>query len=231
MHRELARAFAKRGVHLIAVGGMGVGPWQEVASRAAASLQAHPLWRDESQPVHLFGHSAGGVVLRLLLEKGLKRRNLLSALTLASPHRGAYLAKVFAGMPETHGGSALLFKVLGYDVRKRGQIFSTLDAEVVNGMWLPACEHPDLRVASVVASAPRREWCAFLKLVHSIKALESFTLPSDGIVEQETQSWGEVVAELNIDHVRQIGLFNDGKSFDRLCDVLCDFFIGTQGRS
>lgn len=231
MDRELSRAFARRSVNLISVLGMGVGPWTEVAARARASLESHPIWQDEDQPVHLFGHSAGGVVLRYLLETGLQRRNLISAITLASPHQGAYLARVFATMPETHGGSTLLFRMLGYDVRQRSTIFSTLDSSIVNGLWRPDFAAQNLRVASVVASLPRGDWCHLLKLAHSIKALESFTQPSDGIVELETQPWGEVIAELKIDHVRQIGLFNDGKSFDQLCDVLCEFFKNSQAGS
>lgn len=228
MHRELTRAFAARGVNLIGVPGMGVGSWQEVSTRALAGLEAHPIWRNADQPVHLFGHSAGGVVLRYLLETGLHRRNLLSAITLASPHRGSYLAKVFAQMPDTHGGSAFLFKILGYDVGRRSSIFATLDSDIVNALWRPEVVIDGVRMASIVASLPRGEWCNLLKVAHSIKALQSFTHESDGIVEKETQAWGEVIAELKIDHIRQIGLFNDGKTFDRQCDVLCDFFKQTQ---
>lgn len=232
MHREFSRAFGARGVNLVPVAGMGSGSWEETSRRALEFLKNNSVWRDETQPVHLFGHSAGGIVMRLLLEQGyLKRRNLLSALTLASPHRGAFLARVFAEMPEKHKGSAFLFRLLGYDVRDKRSIFETVTPEIVGKLWRPDLDPYPFRTASVVTSLERHRWCGLLKVAHSIRAMKSFDLPSDGIVERDTQPWGDVIAELDIDHVKQIGIFDDGRSFARQCDVLTDFFKDAQKKA
>ena len=70
MHRHFEPAFARRGVELHGILGMGVGPLVEVAARARASLLAHPLWQS-GEPVHFFGHSAGGLVARMLLRDAM----------------------------------------------------------------------------------------------------------------------------------------------------------------
>jgi hypothetical protein len=83
---------------------------------------------------------------------------------------------------------------------------------------------PGLTLGSIVCSAPRQDWCVPLRLFYQLPVFDDFNLPSDGMIERDTQSFGDVTAELNIDHFRQIGLFGGSHRFQQLCDVLVDFF-------
>jgi hypothetical protein len=61
-------------------------------------------------------------------------------------------------------------------------------------------------------------------MFYNIRAFKDFDLPSDGVVERDTQAFGNVIAELNIDHFRQMGLFASGPEFNHLADVTAKYF-------
>jgi hypothetical protein len=44
------------------------------------------------------------------------------------------------------------------------------------------------------------------------------------MLERDHQPFGEVLAELRIDHFRQVGLFGEPRRFQQLCAVLADHF-------
>ncbi len=225
VYRHLEAAMETRGVKFHPVLGLGAGSLPEVTARAAAFLHNDPVWMDPDKRVHLLGHSAGGLVVRLLLP-GLKRQ-VASALTVATPHRGSGLAEICANMPERNKGSALVLKSFGYNVKIKRHFFSELtSASLANVM--PAEGKPTTvsRIGSIVCSAPRAEWCLPLKMFYKIKAFDDFTLPSDGVVERDSQPFGEVIREISIDHFRQVGLFDQNRRFDQLTDAMAGFFKG-----
>src|ERR1700722_2503801 len=86
MYRQLQLAFEERGGDFHPVLGMGSGPIRDVLKRAQAALAKNPVWQDESIPVHLCAHSAGGLIARLIAEES--RRPIQSVLTIATPNRG-----------------------------------------------------------------------------------------------------------------------------------------------
>jgi len=63
------------------------------------------VWRDPDAKVHFFGHSAGGLVARLLLQQdGWRDDKVLSLMTVATPNRGSELAQICVDMPERYRG-------------------------------------------------------------------------------------------------------------------------------
>jgi hypothetical protein len=162
------------------------------------------------------------LALRLLLPE--LKRPVKSALTVATPHRGSKLAEICVNMPEQFKGSHLLLKTFRYDVSRKRHFFSELTPSSVSEMLGAEPRVPSqIRAGSVVCSAPRSEWCLPLKMFYKVKAFDDFRAPSDGLVESASQPFGEVVAEVNIDHFRQVGLFGGGERFSRLCDAIAGF--------
>ncbi len=229
--RNIDRALTKRGVQFHNVTGMGFGPISEMAARARAFLDQHPVWRDPNQPVHFLGHSAGGLVARhLLMEPDIPKNKVLGLVTLASPHQGTKLARICIDLPEKYRGTHLALRASGFNMHQHKNFFEVFTGEAVTGVFNGKTEADvaAARVASVVCAAPRNEWCWPLRLFYILRAFHDYDDYSDGMIERDTQPFGEVLAELKIDHFRQAGFFGDSQRFERLCDVLHGFFVTTQ---
>lgn len=227
--KNFARALPERGISLLPVLGMGSGSLLEIRDRARAFILQHSVWRDSTRPVYFLGHSAGGLVARLVLSdlhaRGeLPEGKVTSLLTIASPHRGSHLAQVCVDMPDRYWGSALFFKSCGYDISRRRDFFIELTPPYVDRLFQKEIWPPSVLRTSLVCSAPRAEWCWPLRVAHRLHAFRSFALPSDGVVEAESQPFGEVIAHLRIDHFRQVGLFDGPQMFENMCDVIADFY-------
>lgn len=223
LHRQFKTALEKRQIHFLPVLGMGVGSLPEVAARAIANIEAHPEW-DNDEPVHILGHSAGGLAARLVLQALEQKRpgKIASCLTVATPHAGSRLSEILFDMPTTHRGSHLLLRSFGYNVTIKRGFFNELRRETVAGLFKDQTFRAS--TASVVCSEPRTDWCVPLKMFQVVKAFRDFDVPSDGIVERDSQPFGNVVAELNIDHFRQVGLFGKTQKFEQMCDVIAAYF-------
>ncbi len=224
VYQHLAHALGERGLQFHPVLGLGAGSLPEIADRAESFLDQHPVWNDPQADVHLFGHSAGGLIVRLLLPR-LKRRPV-SALTLATPHRGSALAEVAANMKEKNPGSELILRSFGYNVQRKKHFFDELTPAGLKRVFGGQKPEPPegLKAGSIVCSAPREQWRLPLKAFYKIKAFDDFRLPSDGVVERDSQPWGRVIAEIPIDHFRQVGLFRSGKQFEFLTETIAGYF-------
>lgn len=230
MHRHLEREFGKREIVFHPVIGMGSGTFPQMAARARTFLEQHPIWQDPNLPVHFLGHSAGGLIARLILESDtIPREKVLSLMTVASPHRGAHLARICIDLPERHRRSYLAMRAFGYDMAKHRDFFKIfLPDQLQKVITKPAEQLRAGRVSSIVCAAPRSEWCRPMKTFYRLRAFKEWNDYTDGMIEHDTQAFGEVVAELKIDHFRQIGLFGEPHRFQQMCDVLRDFFVATQ---
>ena len=224
VYKHLMHELKRRGAIFHPVLGMGSGTLAEVSERAFERVSHHAIWRDPQVPVHFLGHSAGGLVARLVASR-LQRPQLRSVLTIATPHQGAALASYCLTLPDRYRGSYRIMRALGYDVAQKSEFFGELTAErvrrslelAVTGTVRPA-------EASIVCWAPRNEWCTPLKLFYKLHAFRDFTPISDGVVERDSQPWGRVVAEIKIDHFRQVGLFGGAHRFHQLCEEVVRYF-------
>jgi pimeloyl-ACP methyl ester carboxylesterase len=228
VHRHIESGLRKRGIEFHAVTGLGAGPLPDLTDRAYAYLRRHPLWHDPKAKIHLLGHSAGGLTARLLLERLRERGEqgrIASLLTVSTPHRGTRLAEIFVDMPERHRGSAAFFKAIGYDVGAKRELYEDLTEPVLRGRFSELSFVQDhVRVGSVVCSLPREKWCWPLKAMSVIPAFRELEGPSDGVVDRDSQPFGEVIAELSLDHLRQAGFFGGERGFQRLLDIMNGFF-------
>jgi hypothetical protein len=227
--KNFSRAFAQRDVAFYPVLGMGVGSLEEICIRARRFIEEHPVWRDPESRVHLLGHSAGGLVARLLLPQLELSQSgkILSLMTVATPHQGAELAQIFVDMPERYRGSALLFRSFGYDIHAKRDFFREFTPATIRDTFAAQTAllpRSTATLGSVVCTAPSQDWCLPLRLFHKVQAFRDFTTPSDGVVERDTQPFGEVRAEIQLDHFRQVGFFGGEARFEQMCDVIAEFF-------
>lgn len=241
MYKHFARAFGEREIIFHPVTGMGAGSVTEVVDRARDFFRNDLVWNSAAR-VHFAGHSAGGLVARLVVDRLRRDPNtqpgkIVSLLTIATPHLGSQLAQRCVEMPVTYPGSARLLKTFGYDIESKAYFFRELTPDRVSNLFtgndLPSSSrfpvyHHSIRLGSIVCASPRQNWCPPLRLIYKLKAFNDLQSESDGVIEKETQFFGQVLAEIPIDHFRQIGLFGKRWLFDEMCDVAAKFLRESQ---
>lgn len=228
VYQHYARALSKHDIQFHPVLQMGSGSPAQIAARALSFLRSHPIWLNT--PVHFLAHSAGGLTARLILDAltAQELKMVLSCLTIGTPHRGSQLAQICLEMPERYKGSALALRSFGFDIRKNRPFFEGLTSGSVDGLFKIKADSDAVRRASIVCWSPRSSWCLPMRMFHTLKAFSDFDLPSDGVVERDTQPFGEVWAEFYLDHFRQVGFFGDKARFEQMCDMVQRFFKETQ---
>ncbi len=86
--RGIAEHFRARGNRVLVP---RLSPTRCVAERAA-QLKAFLLWHSPNEPVHLIGHSMGGLDARYLVSQLDMAEHVLSVTTIGTPHRGSSFA-------------------------------------------------------------------------------------------------------------------------------------------
>ena len=172
MSRHLERAFKSKNINFYPVHGTGNGTVAELAVRVREFLDRHPVWQDPRIPVHIFGHSAGGLVARLVAaQTGIPEGKILSVLTAAAPNQGSAFAKHCLSIPAKYPGSARMLRSFGYSINDKHGFFADLLPESILPLMREHARIPvAIRQASVICHAPRGEWCWPLRLFYKVPA-------------------------------------------------------------
>ncbi len=223
MHRALEKNLQEKGVELRLVKGLDVGTLSEMTDRATDFIVNDPDYQRRERPLHLIGHSAGGLVARLALKKLLdptRTSPFCSHLTLATPHHGANLA---TRILNTQLEAAPLFKILrviGYDIAERKKRFH----EYVPTQIASTMPTDDSHAwHSILCSSPQNKWSWPLRLAYRLGQLARPESASDGIVQLDSQRYGRTLGHFELDHLAQVGIFANRKEFDRLGQTIADF--------
>jgi triacylglycerol lipase len=160
----------------------------------------------DGQPVHLIGHSMGGLDSRRLLADPAWRRRILSLTTIGTPHLGSSLAD-FAKLRV--GRIYRLLERMGVDPR------GCLD--VTRGEAGRFHErHPaptDVPCFSVAGEPEPGSVCWPLRRFHAI--LGELEGPNDGLVSTESaHAFGTPLAIWPADHIQQMNWLINGKGQD-----------------
>ncbi len=172
-----------------------VHPTAGVARRSRKlAEQIDAAYPDE--PIHLIGHSMGGLDAREMLSDPRWQGRTLSLTTIATPHLGSAIAD-FAKLRV--GRIYSLLERLGID--HRGFLDVTpASAEEFNRRNPP----PDWLPLFSVAGAPAHDdVCWPLRRLHA--ALEELEGPNDGLVSvRSATAFGQVLPDWPVDHLRQM---------------------------
>ena len=186
-------------------------PMSGIAERAA-QLKAFLDRESPGEPVHLIGHSMGGLDCRYLLARPGMAGRVLTLTTIATPHRGS------ASPTGGRGASAA-------SVRPVMEFFS-LPFQAFYDLTTESCRHFNAEVADLsgvryfsVAGKFEGDWLnPEWQLSHKIvSALEG---PNDGVVSVKSATYGESCEIWNGDHLSLINWPNPslqarGRWFDR----------------
>jgi triacylglycerol lipase len=164
--------------------------------RRAKKLGEQILEAFPDEPVHLIGHSMGGLDARQLIADPAWKGRVLSLTTIATPHLGSSIAD-FAKLRV--GRIYTLLEKLG--IEHRGFLDVTPGAAAEFNRRTPL---PDwLPVFSVAGAPPHEEVCWPLRRLHA--ALEEMEGPNDGLVSvQSATAYGQPLPNWPVDHLRQM---------------------------
>lgn len=202
-HKYLEPALSREGFSFHALKNIGKGSYQEQVNSALEQmipiLKYYP-----NRSIHLLGHSAGGLVARLLAKQSEEHRiQVLSVVSITTPHQGASLADIALQMqkkkPVLYNG----LKLFGYDLEKRRPLLERLHPEFLKKFNQDVPNNPSVRYGSVVSGMPFSELPVGMQFVaHQVRHLTNDT---DGLVEVTSQPWGQVITELKLDHGAVLG--------------------------
>ena len=151
------------------------------------------------EPVHIIGHSSGGLDARWLLTDSSWRKHVLSITTIGTPHLGSAIAD-FAKI--RFGRIYRQLTSLGVD--HRGFVDVTRRAARAFHRHAPAPR--DLPCFSVAGAPNSEDVCWPLRRIHD--ALYELEGPNDGLVAVDSAlAFGTNLPVSHLDHLRQVNWF------------------------
>ncbi|OFZ10772.1 MAG: hypothetical protein A2Z20_00830 [Bdellovibrionales bacterium RBG_16_40_8] len=231
-HKHLEPKFQAKGMPLIAPPGIGHGEIGQQVETAYLYLLGLSRENKINGFVHLLGHSSGGVVARGLAHKlsqnPITNITVKSVVSIASPHHGSQLA--LAMLSTKLSLWKKLFFLGGYNLEKRKHHFT---------QWLPErittfnANNPNVKniaYGSITAGIKTWHLPLALRLMHIGNRLPG--LWTDGIVELDSQAWGNVLGRYELDHGALLGMRTilwppryrrDQKTFENIVDKITLF--------
>lgn len=234
---RLAREFQKYGYELVDVKGIGAHTLEESADiilklckesifnlrKSQRSIQDTPL------PLFAIGHSAGGVLCRVLAQSELQEE-FSGFVSISSPHLGSPYAAINEVIPQRMRAT---LKVLGYDVAEHSKVLKSYSADSLQRFNQSTLFNVQVPHASIVTSDPASVWPRWLYQVVSqivseedsffkkplfrpspknVNQINPHLNPSnyvhwgDGLIQVESQIWGDVLGHFKLDHASSLGI-------------------------
>jgi triacylglycerol lipase len=173
-----------------------VPPLGSVAERAAC-LRAAIRAAAGSGKVHLIAHSMGGLDARHMITRLGMDEQVLTLVTLGTPHRGSPVAdRIFA--------IAKKLRVLDALARHGLQPAALRDlrTEVCAEWGEKTPDSPDVRYFSIAGVKRRREMLYSLRFTHDV--VQAAEGENDGLVSRASAAWGRVLPAWDCDHLNLV---------------------------
>jgi triacylglycerol lipase len=188
-----------------------VAPTSGIAARAAELREQIRRWTDE--PVNLIAHSMGGLDARYLITHLGMAEHVRSLTTIATPHRGTWLADWFIGNYRHRVPLLLAMEAFGINVDG----FADCRPAACAAFNARTPDAPGVRYFSYGGAVPhcrvspilRRPWC----LLTPVEG------PNDGMVSVASARWGTYLGSVVADHFAQTPdavFLRPGEDFDAL---------------
>ncbi len=197
-----------RGVHVLFP---KVGPTSGVEERAEQLRDQIKRWTDE--PVNIVAHSMGGLDARFMISHLGMADRVRSLTTIATPHRGSYMADWFQANFRQRVPLLLALEALGFNVNG----FGDCRPDACREFNSRTADSPNVRYFSHGADVPPARLTPFLRRAWNL--LTPVEGPNDGLVSVQSARWGEYLGTIHADHFAQTpdGVFvRDGEDFDAL---------------
>lgn len=199
------RALASRPkLNAVPLTGFGAGPLEKQIRRASQILQSTEIWQS-GEPLHLLGHSSGGLIARALPHHLPEPQRIITVTTMGTPNHGTPLASLIENLPKARPALNTIFRAIRYDIGEKVESFFDLTPEAMAKF---NSQYPDLariRYYSAVFSLSSEQMTLPIRAIGRWVDPKGTMLKNDGIIERDSQLWGEVFCELSLDHLEQIG--------------------------
>lgn len=162
------------------------------ARRIASFIETHPVL--STSRINLVGHSMGGVDGRYLASRLDPEHRIVSLTTLATPHRGSWLADFIEFLPLVGPTATTKWMPGIHDLSERSM------ARLNTG--LP--DREDVSYFSIPSTTPLWTCTPLMWPLYLLLWLHDGA--NDGQVSRTSSSWGEVIEEAHADHFEMIGL-------------------------
>jgi triacylglycerol lipase len=173
---------------------------RSIPMRAKALVAAIEALGASHERIDLIAHSLGGLDARYALAHlGLAKR-VRSLVTIGTPHRGSPIADLVTSGPII-GWAHAVMRAVGVPIEAVEQL-TTAALERFN-REVP--DVPGVRYACVVGGVHRADTAVSVPLVAAHAYLKKVAGVNDGLVTVASQYWGETLAEIEADHLAQIG--------------------------
>lgn len=166
------------------------------AQRLAAMIEQNITGK-----VVIIGHSLGGLDARYVAARTPVGAQIAAVVTVGTPHRGTPLADIFDG-----GRLRWPYRLARF-LRLPVAAVSWLSTAGAARFNREVPDVPGVYYASVI-SAKRQNGAESSPMSPMLRATHWYlqrTGPNDGVVPLESQRWGEVLLESDVDHLAQIG--------------------------
>ncbi|MGE3975340.1 MAG: lipase family alpha/beta hydrolase [Bdellovibrionales bacterium] len=207
-HDRFLRPF--KDLKMLPLLGMGRGSAESMGERALKALKADPQYQ-KAEKIHLVGHSLGGLVARYLVHDPEVRSKTLSVVTIGTPHRGTPAAEP----SQTHNFlSQFIYELVRAAPEKAAENYQTARLE---GAMAFAQRYPDVEgvhYASLIGHRPYKKLPLGFQILEQRNNVKR--QPSDGLIPAKSQRWGQVLDEVSLDHLEQIGFCGHVTPWERV---------------
>lgn len=209
MHSRLEKGFRRHKIDFLPMTELGGSDSPELqAERAAQTFVERGLLKRDGS-FHFLGHSIGGLVARALAARPEFRGRVRNIMTMGTPHHGTETAFFGLEFEQRFPRMGQFFRAIGYDTRKKLEIYQQFTPEVVAEFNRLYPSLTDVRELTLLCACPRTElslpFQALYKYIHPATA-EGLGA-SDGFILCESQRRGEVIDTFALDHLGELGFF------------------------
>lgn len=210
----IKEALTEKGVEVYTA---AVAPTSSIETRAeyllSAIMNKIPKSEDGTRHVNLVGHSMGGLDARYVISKLIPERKakitVYSLTTIATPHRGSYIADLLVQSsisPDRFPGLYKLLPSHGFDTNNPDGFKELTRAFMTEKFNPQILDDPAVAYFSYGARANPGYFNVFR---HAWSRLYAEEGPNDGMVSVDSAKWGQYIGTIdNVDHLDLINFTN-----------------------